>query len=266
MDNHVDERDYKLLEKDTYSFFVLRRIIGSECSLLLTDHERLIICFTGEPYPVWIWTPNNVLDKEYENAYQNVKENGLLDGKHTFNVKYELAEYFINRAANDNLTLKIKMNMLAYDCQNPVPPKSEVDGAILKCTEKDVDDLVDFLDLFHKEVEVDKKGIVEYRQDAENYAKTGRLYFWVNDQGRKIASCQYTPTGDMASLNLVYTQKAYRRKHYAENLVYQVTKIVQDLGYTPMLYTNADYVASNACYEKIGYVMRGKLCTLGTER
>ena len=42
MDNHVDERDYKLLEKDTYSFFVLRRIIGSECSLLLTDHERLI--------------------------------------------------------------------------------------------------------------------------------------------------------------------------------------------------------------------------------
>ena len=266
MDNHVDERDYKLLEKDTYSFFVLRRIIGSECSLLLTDHERLIICFTGEPYPVWIWTPDDALDKEYEKAYQIVKENGLLDGKHTFNVKYELAEYFINRAINDNLTLKIKMNMLAYDCQNPVPPKSEVDGAILKCTEKDVDDLVDFLDLFHKEVEVDKKGIVEYRQDAENYAKTGRLYFWVNDQGRKIASCQYTPTGDMASLNLVYTQKAYRRKHYAENLVYQVTKVVQDLGYTPMLYTNADYVASNACYEKIGYVMRGKLCTLGTER
>ena len=87
MDNNVDERDYKLLEKDTYSFFVLRRIIGSECSLLLTDHERLIICFTGEPYPVWIWTPNNVLDKEYENAYQIVKENGLLDGKHTFNVR-----------------------------------------------------------------------------------------------------------------------------------------------------------------------------------
>ena len=57
MDNHVDERDYRLLERDRYTFLVLRRIIGSECSLLLTDHERLIICFTGEPYPVWIWTP-----------------------------------------------------------------------------------------------------------------------------------------------------------------------------------------------------------------
>ena len=30
MDNNVDERDYKLLEKDTYSFFVLR---GKLCTL-----------------------------------------------------------------------------------------------------------------------------------------------------------------------------------------------------------------------------------------
>ena len=50
MDNFVDERDYKLLEADKYTFLVLRRIIDTECSLLLTDHERLIICFTGSPY------------------------------------------------------------------------------------------------------------------------------------------------------------------------------------------------------------------------
>jgi len=30
-----------------------------------------------------------------------------------------------------------------------------------------------------------------------------------------------------------------------------------------MLYTDADYVASNKCYEKIGYILRGKLCTIG---
>ena len=67
----------------------------------------------------------------------------------------------------------------------------------------------------------------------------------------------------MASLNLVYTRPAFRRKHYAENLVYQVTKLAMDGGYVPMLYTDADYAASNACYEKIGYVLRGKLCTIG---
>ena len=68
----------------------------------------------------------------------------------------------------------------------------------------------------------------------------------------------------MATINLVFTRPEFRRRHYAENLVYQVTKIATDLGYVPMLYTDADYAASNACYEKIGYVLRGKLCTIGS--
>ena len=64
MDNFVDERDFKLLECDTYTFFVMRRILGADSNLLLTDHERLIICFTGTPYPVWIWTPDGASDQE----------------------------------------------------------------------------------------------------------------------------------------------------------------------------------------------------------
>ena len=67
----------------------------------------------------------------------------------------------------------------------------------------------------------------------------------------------------MASINLVFTRPEFRRKHYAQNLVYQVTRLAIDAGYVPMLYTDADYTASNACYEKIGYVLQGKLCTVG---
>ena len=63
----------------------------------------------------------------------------------------------------------------------------------------------------------------------------------------------------------MYTRPEYRRKHYAQNLVYQVTMLAKNAGFTPMLYTDADYAASNACYEKIGYVLRGRLCTLSFE-
>lgn len=69
MDSFVDERDYKILENDKYTFFVLGRIIGGECELLFTDHERLIIFFTCNPYPVWIWTPNDVTNEEKEKVY-----------------------------------------------------------------------------------------------------------------------------------------------------------------------------------------------------
>ena len=78
-----------------------------------------------------------------------------------------------------------------------------------------------------------------------------------------MSVCSLRPNGDLAGIGLVFTHEEYRRMHYAENLVYQVSKIAKDTGYMPMLYTDADYAASNACYEKIGYVLRGKLCTIG---
>ncbi len=262
-DTYVDERDYKLLETDKYTFFVLKRIMGGACKLLLSDHERLILCFTGQPFPVWIWTADDASEEEMEQAYRLAKENDLLDGKHHFNIKYSLAEYFIRRAAEDGSELKIITNMYAYDCIDPVRPDTEADGGIYRCEMKDLEELVDFLDSFHKELSIDQKDISGYREDAVEFIQTGNMYLWKDAQGYSVASCKYAPTGDMASINLVFTRPAYRRKHYAENLVYQVTMKVKEAGYVPMLYTDADYVASNACYEKIGYVLRGKLCTIG---
>ena len=123
MDTYVDERDYKLLEADKYTFFVLKRIMGGESELLLSDHERLILCFTGHPFPVWIWTADDASEEEMEKAYRLAEENRLLDGKHHFNIKYSLAEHFIRRAAEEGSELKITTNMFAYDCLDPVSSK-----------------------------------------------------------------------------------------------------------------------------------------------
>ena len=71
MDHFVDERDYKLLEKDRYTFSVLARIMGGECTLLLTDHEKLILCFSSDPHPVWIWTPDGAAEAKQETANES---------------------------------------------------------------------------------------------------------------------------------------------------------------------------------------------------
>ena len=88
MRNIADEKDYKLLENDKYTFNVLRRIMGGKNELLLMDHEKLIICFSNNPYPIWIWTPDEATEEEKEKAYELVKENDLLTNDHTFNMKY----------------------------------------------------------------------------------------------------------------------------------------------------------------------------------
>lgn len=263
MDCFVDERDFKILENDRYTFFVLRRMIGGKCKLLLTDHERLLICFTGKPFPIWIWTPDNASREEMEKAYRIAAEHSLLNGEYRFNLKYDLAKFFIQKAAVDGKTLSISINMFAYDCQNLVEPTQIADGSVHRCSSEDIDELVDFMDLFHKEIGIDQKDRDGYRMDAEAFIKTGNMFFWKDKHGDHVASCKFAPDGNMASINLVFTRSEFRRKHYAENLVYQVTKLAMDAGYVPMLYTDADYIASNACYEKIGYVLRGKLCTIG---
>ncbi|MDE7432524.1 MAG: GNAT family N-acetyltransferase [Lachnospiraceae bacterium] len=263
MDNFVDERDFKILEDDKYTFFVLRHIMGGKCELLMTDHERLIICFTSKPFPIWIWTPDDASKEEMEKAYQIATEHSLLNGKYRFNLKYNLAKFFIEKAAGDGKTLSISVNMFAYDCQHLVEPTKTADGSIHRCNSEDIDELVDFMDLFHKEIGIDQRDCDDYRIDAEAFINTGNMFFWKDEQGNNVASCKFAPEENMASINLVFTRPKFRRKHYAENLVYQVTKLVIDAGYVPMLYTDADYTASNACYEKIGYVLRGRLCTIG---
>ncbi len=262
MDNFVDERDYKLLENDKYTFFVLSRIIGGKCELLLTDHERLIICFSCHPYPVWIWTADNADKTDMERAYQLTEKYSFLNGKHRFNLKYDLAHYFIKRAASDNKRFSVFTNMYAYDCRKLIEPTA-TDGSIHRCCKEDIDELADFFDLFHKELKMDQTDRNSYLLQAEEHINAGRTYFWKDSQGNNVASCYFTQNGNTASISLVFTLPEFRRKHYAENLVYQVTKIVMNDGYIPMLYTDADYTASNACYKKIGYVLQGKLCTIG---
>lgn len=263
MDNYADDRDYRLLENDRYTFSVLRRIIDKPCELLLSDHEKLILCYSGSPYPVWIWTPDHTSAEEMDGAYSLAQKNGLFDGSHHFNVKYELAEHFIKRSSQDNRRMSITLNMFAYDCLNPIKPNITVDGEIHRCTSDDIEEMTELISMFHEETGGDRKSAAEYRLDAENDIKDGNVYLWKNEHGYSVACCKFTPNGNLASVHRVFTHPDHRRKHYAENLVYQATMKAREAGYVPMLYTNADYEASNTCYKKIGYVLRGKLCSIG---
>lgn len=263
LDKTVDARDFALLENDRYTFAVLDRVLRGECRLILTDHERLIVCHSADPYPVWIWTPDGLSTEEKARAWDIVREYCPVTA-YSINLKYELAEYFAERAKEEGINAGITLNMYAYDCPAPKAPDVVPDGGVYKCGPEDMDEAADIFRMFNGEL-----GLYQGDPDicvrmAKDMIDGGRLYLWKTSDGRTAASCGCNITGDgLGSINAVYTFPEMRRKHYAENLVYAVTNIVAEAGAMPMLYTNADYIASNACYEKIGYVLRGKLCTFG---
>lgn len=265
MDRQIDKRDLKLLDNDKYTFAVLRRILNDSCRLTITDHKRLIICHSANPYPVWIWTPDDASLEEKERAWDAVMQAcPIMDG-HRYNLKYDLAEFFLSKAEEQGINVAITMNMFAYDCPNPLMPENAAVGHIHLCTWDDLKEAAEIIKMFHEEVAIDQSDDDKYLDKAKKLIEDSRLFFWKNNFNQTVASCSYAPNGDSTSISTVYTFPVHRRKHYAENLVYQVTKIVESTGAMPILYTNADYTASNACYEKIGYVLRGKLCTIGAK-
>lgn len=264
MDRFVDERDFHRLEADRYTFSVLSRVLHDSCSSILTDHERLILCHTVAPYPVWLWTPDGISDDEKEHAWQLAIQTFPPADGFRYNLKYELAEYFIARAHSADMKLGISTNMFAYDCPSVIPPAVPTDGHFHLCTPEDTEEAARMIYEFHDALAADQQSLERCRMKAEQHISHNAFYFWKNAAGEVAACCSHNTNGDLGCVGSVYTRPAHRRQHYAQHLVYQVTQLLADQGLTPMLYTDADYAASNACYEKIGYVLRGKLCTIST--
>ena len=262
-DSFVNEVDFALIGQDRYTFAVLDRILRKECEFIRTDHSSLILCHSDRPHPVWIWTPDGIGEAEKERAWRVAEAHRPLSKGNRFNMKYELAEYFIEKGREMGLNAGIAMRLFAYDCPEPIAPSIGTDGELYSCTPEDLEEAVSFLLLFHAEIGDEAPSRERCAEKAREHIDGHTFFFWKNDAGKAVACCSCKRNQGLASIANVCTLPEERRKHYAQHMVYQVTKMVKDMGYTPMLYTDADYPASNACYGKIGYVLRGKLCTIG---
>lgn len=260
MDTTINFKDFELLAQDKYTFAVLDRILRGKCDLTISNHQNMILCHSDAPYPVWIWTIDGCPESVKEEAWKLAAEYRPLNSGFRFNMKYELAEYFINKARQTNLNVGISMQLCAYDCPSPFPPTQSADGKLHCCTHEDTELAANFIAAFCEDIGEEISS--SYMEKASAYIDENAFFFWKNADGNPIACCSYKCNQGLASLGSVYTLPEYRRKHYAQHLVYRVTEKVKAMGFMPMLYTDADYLASNSCYTKIGYELRGRLCTI----
>lgn len=222
----------------------------------------MVICHSCDPYPIWIWLPDDATEEEKEFVYETVKETFGFNGKYRFNSKYTFAEYMIKRADQENQKLKIVTNLLAYHCPSPIPPRKTPKGSFYVATADDLDIAVSFIKQFHEDINMDKSDAEKYRAKANVLISEKKLFFWTDEAGDKVAMCSYHVSADKGSLGNVFTKHDKRRQGYAAKLVYEVSKLILKQGKIPTLYTDADYAASNACYQTIGYKIKGNLCTL----
>ena len=92
----------------------------------------------------------------------------------------------------------------------------------------------------------------EARKRAKKLGKVAEAFIDLRENGFDRSAWNYLY--DSLARPLLRKPETFQRleQFYTPEL----SKIFREL-------TDADYEASNACYKKIGYVLRGKLCSIG---
>ena len=248
-----DVRDLPLLERDLCTFSMLHKILPQPCEKTVTDHERVILCHSAAPYPVWVWLPQDADEAELARAYALMR--GEFPGC-TFNVGRALGEY----AAAQGMQVSMRMN--AYACGALRPLNRRVTERFCVASADDVPLSAAWMERFRVECGLEGMYAESGRAEAERIIGIRRLFLWRDETGRPRAMCGVRQDGLSATLTHVYTEEGSRRQGYAASLVWGVTQALLAQRMQPMLYADADYPASNACYRSVGYEKQGEIWTV----
>ena len=251
-----------LLKNDEYTFSVLIRILQNECRLTVTDNESFVICHSEYPHPVWVWLSPTAPKKVFEQVYLILKKDFFEDKSLKFNAGYNFADYLIHRAYEDGNTFNVATNMFAYRCVTPIPPHKKPTGCYALACMNDIELATEYMQKFNESVGIERRSLDDCKAKIIELISDERLFFWCDENGEKVAMASYGVAGKIGNVGNVFTRNDKRRCGYAANLVYNITLKILSLNKIPTLYTDADYAASNACYEEIGYKKMGSLCTV----
>jgi len=253
----------KLLGEDACTFSMLARIIKGKCTKTVTDHRRVIMCLSVCPFPVWVWTAPDAGREELEAVHQTLLEEFPAE-EHSYNVSLPLARVMLD----SDPALCVTVALMAYHCHEAIPPKKAPGGGASLVREEETDLAAQWYSAMHKECALHEDIPLDAaRAVIKDYIGRDAMYFWRDENGTPTAMCGVDLDEESgAYVTHVYTPPCARRKGYAGNLVYAVTKTQLDKGRIAMLYTDADYVASNTCYTQIGYRLQGELRTLERRR
>ena len=251
-----DARDLPLIEGEPAAFSVLHKILAQPCEKIVTDHARLILCHSARPYPVWVFTAADADAAELERAWQVVRAEFPPEAGFSYNVRDALAEIAMREG------LRATMRLNAYACAQAVEPARKPKGYFGAAMMSEAALCARWIGRFREECGLGQADLAKDREEAERIIGARRFFLWRDAQGVPCAMCGVRQDGRDATLTHVYTDPDRRRQGYAASLTYGVTHAILAQQMRAMLYADADYAPSNACYRGIGYRLEGTICTV----
>lgn len=250
-----------LMEKEAITYSVLMKILQGQCADIFTDHENMVVCYSSQPWPVWVWCQDMFMAKEIGAC---LKENFPVEQGYEIIMSCELLEQlrqeddYFRRAGHKMGLLSYRLdqiNLINYPCE----------GHMDCVREEEIPSLISAWQAMR--IEMEGRHITPERcvETMSRMVAEKVLFAWRLKDGTITALTAKGNQPPYSKVTSVYTLPAHRRKGYAINLVHSVTKTILDDGLIPILYTDAGYEASNACYRKIGYELVGRLTSICKE-
>jgi len=253
-----------LLEGDRYAFAVMGNILSGDfgpVSRIVTDGARLILCYTCPPFPGWIWLPEDADEAEMARAWALIQRELPMEEGYRVNMRPALAAYILSRP--EGAELRMDMQLDAYSCERVLSPEKVAAGDYFAVGMEALDGASDWLYAMKQETGLDPMPLEGCREEMQGFIARKRLFVWKKPDGEAVAMCAVTQNGELGYIGHVYTPEAHRRQGYAISLVYHVTRAMLAQGMQPALCVVSTNRAAAACYEQLGYRIRGSFCTVG---
>lgn len=261
-DTSVPQAAALLTGDDAITFSVLSNILHGSCTKTVTDHENFILCHSTPPYPVWVWCKNTEDAAVVSAIAAGLRTHFPSEKGFRWNMTYTLFEalkshdpYFA--------PLPTAMGLLSYRMDEILPVSHPCEGKFDLAKPEEIDLLCKLWHDACLEMEGFDHNEEFCRTRVNEYMEKNGLFVWRSTLGEITAMTSRRDTAPFSKVATVYTVPEHRRCGYAMNLVHAVSAGMLEDGLTPILYTDANYPASNACYKKIGYREVAALCCVG---
>lgn len=252
-------KEIELFNQDREKFYVLSLIATGEDPLMVSDLENYVIARSDVGFPTWIWTKDNLPKEKLEEVEQQL-EQYFESGENKFTSKKEVYDYLKKKYELQN---ELEMGFLL--CKETTKPEKGK-GIFVK---PDYSDKVTLAEYWRDNVkEMYKKQITQWEalEEIESWLEEKKFYVLKDSMGEIVSMAGYGLVDNLAKITHVYTPKEERRKGYCQYLIYSLSKKLLEEGYTPILYTDYQYEASNRAYQKVGFKDVGTLMNFSIEK
>jgi len=230
---------------------LIRAVNDNDITLLLGSETGNYIIAQWNSAPIlWVWTSNDITEKEKHEIIDFINENN------------EVNRIILKKDIFDFLKPEMIKNKTILNTQiNPHPLlKKEQKGELSKATMDELQIVALFLAQHIEETDNETHTLEELLQRAKELIENGNFYIW-RDEGGQMASFARLNFDDdtIGRIDIVFTDRNKRCQGFAGMLVFTLSKMLIESGRMPMLYTDSEYIASNKCYQNVGFVVQDQL-------